>query len=113
MSLKAEKWSWPKKGFSGLLNDIDEMTPKAKALLVVKACRFMCDSIGVRFLSDCRVFWLSYVPGLLTLLYLILATYTLIYYTYYDDFLRGIQATCVVGVAVPVSKQITINTKQI
>lgn len=98
-----QKWSWPKNGISGFVKEIDEMTPKAKALLVIKACRLMCDSIGVRFLSDCRVFWLSYIPGLMVLLYLILAIYTVIYYTYHNDFSRGIQATCVVGVAVPVS----------
>lgn len=96
-------WTWPKNGLSGIFEYIDQMTPKAKALLVVKACRLMCDSIGVRFLSDMRVFWLSFGAGTMVLIYLILATYTVIYYTYHNDFSRGIKATCVVGVAVPVS----------
>lgn len=86
------------------MKEINEMTPKAKALLIVKVCRVMCDSIGVRFMSDCKVYWLSYVPGCMVVLYLILATYTLIYYTHHNDFLRGIKATCVIGIAIPVSK---------
>lgn len=87
---------------SNIFKDIDGMTPKSKALLVVKACRFMCDSIGIRFLSDSRVFWLSYVAGFLVLLYVILAIYTIIFNTYHHNFSHGIKATCVVGVAIPV-----------
>lgn len=103
MSSKRKAWAWPKKGISNIFKEIDEMSPKEKALLVVKACQLMCDSIGVRFLSDMKVFWLSFGAGTMVLLYLILATYTVIYYTHHNDFLHGLQATCVVGVAVPVS----------
>lgn len=86
MSVKSNKWSWPKNGVSGIFKDIDEMTPKAKALLVVKACRLMCDAVGVRFLSDFRLFWLSFCSATMVVLYLTPATYTVIYNTYHHFF---------------------------
>lgn len=98
-----KKWSWPKDRVTTFLKDIDQMTPKAKALTVVKACQILCDSIGVRFLSDMKVFWLSYCAGTMVLIYLLLAFYTLSYQTYHNNFSHGIKATCVIGIAVPVS----------
>ncbi|XP_031626433.1 uncharacterized protein LOC116342813 [Contarinia nasturtii] len=101
MNSNSQKWAWSKVKISNISKEIDQMTPKGKAMLVVKACRLMCDSIGVRFLSDSRVFWLSYAAGTMVLIYLILAVYTVIYNTYNNNFSHGIKATCVVGIAVP------------
>lgn len=103
MSSAQKGWIWPENGVSGMFKQIDQMSPRAKAFLVIKSCRLLLELIGVRFLSDMRVFWLSYGAGVMVLVYLILATYTVIYNTYYNNFLHGIKATCVVGVAVPVS----------
>lgn len=98
--------------FTEMWQDIDKMTPKGKALLTVKACRMILDSIGVRFLGDMRVFWFSYAAGTAAISYVILATYTIIYYTYHHKFATGIKGTCVVGIAIPVigrKKLIKIN----
>lgn len=110
MAKKTEKWSWPKDRVSTFFADIEKKTPKAKALLVVNACRILCDSIGCRFLSDMKVFWLSYCAGTMVLIYLTLAIYTVSYNTYHHNFSHGIKATCVVGVAVPVSIYVYIQT---
>lgn len=116
MSAKSKKWSWTRGNISNFFTNIDQMTPKAKASLVVKACRLMCDSIGVRFLSDSKVFWFSYLSGIMVLVYLILAIYTVCFYTYHQKFSHGIKATCVIGIAVPVEyifQKITLIDEQI
>lgn len=94
---------WRKSRVSTFFEDIERMTPKAKALIIIKICRMFCDSVGLRFLSDMKVFWLSYCSGIMVLIYLVLACYTVVYYTYHNNFSHGIKATCVVGIAVPVS----------
>lgn len=104
MNTTKKGWIWPKNGISGLFQQIDQMSPRQKALLVVKACHLSLESIGVRFLGDMRIFWLSYGCAFMVFSYLILATYTVIYSTYHNNFLQGIKATCVVGVAIPVSQ---------
>lgn len=109
-SKMAEKWFRVKNRVTSFFDDIEKMTPKAKALLVIKACRTLCDLVGIRFLSDMKIFWLSYVSGAMVLIYLLLAFYTVIYYTYHDDFSRGIKATCVIGIAVPVSVLFIYNS---
>lgn len=96
---------WPKRKYDEFWQRIEKLSPRDKALLPVKACQHLLDFIGVRFLSDMRLYWLSYCAGLMVLTYLILATYTVIYYTYHDMFSTGLKATCVVGVAVPVRRK--------
>lgn len=98
-----KKWFRKSNRISTFFNDIEKLTPKAKALLIIKACRELCELVGIRFLSDMKVYWLSYGAGVMVLIYLVLATYTVIYNTYHNNFSNGIKATCVVGIAVPVS----------
>lgn len=98
-----KKWLWSENRISKFFVEIEKMTPKAKALTVIKACQILCDSIGVRFLSDMKVFWLSYGAGTMVAIYLSLAIYTVIYNIYHHNFSHGIKATCVIGIAVPVS----------
>lgn len=102
MATTDKKWSWPKNRVSSFFDDIKRMTPKQKALLVVKSCRVLCDAVGLRFLSDLKVFWLSYCAGIMAVTYIILAIYTVAYYTHHNNFSHGIKATCVVGIAIPV-----------
>lgn len=99
----AEIKFWRRNPVTKFFDDVKKLTPKAKALLVIDACRRLCDVAGVRFLSDLKVFWLSYVPAIMVFIYVVLAIYTVIYNTYHDNFSNGLKATCVVGVAIPVS----------
>lgn len=92
----------PKAKYDSFRKEVEDMTPKAKALLIVTACKRLCEFIGLNFLGDMTVYWLSYMAGLMVVIYLFLATYTLIYYTYHNEFSTGIKGTCVVGIAVPV-----------
>lgn len=92
----------PKTKYKNFQKEVEEMTPKGKALLIVKVCRWLCEFIGLNYLGDMKVYWLSYMAGLTVVIYLFLATYTLIYYTYHGEFLTGLKGTCVVGIAVPV-----------
>lgn len=93
---------WPKR-IKILFEDFEQMTPKAKALLDIRAHRTLCDMIGTRFLSDMKIYWSSYFPAVLALTYVALTIYTVIYYTYHNNFSHGIKATCAIGSAVPVS----------
>lgn len=112
MTSMAKNWFSQKNRVKTFFDDVEKMTPKAKALLVIKACRTLCDFVGIRFLSDMKIFWLSYGAGTMVLMYVLLATYTVIYYTYHNNFSHGIKATCVVAIAVPVSVQdINISLK--
>lgn len=95
----------PENRVSNFFADIEQITPKTKALLINKSARMILDMIGVRFLSDMKVYWFSYCAGFMVLIYLLLAIYTVIYYTYHNNFSQGIKATCVVGIAVPVSEK--------
>lgn len=88
---------------STFFDDVKKMTPKAKASLVIKAYRTLCDLIGIRFLSDMKIYWLTYFPAIMVCIYVVLTIYTVIYNTYHNNFLHGIKATCVVGIGVPVS----------
>lgn len=99
----AEKHFSSNNRVSTFFDDVKKMTPKEKALLIIKAARFLCDLVGVRFLSDMKIYWLSYGAAAMVFTYLVLATYTVIYNTYHDNFLHGIKATCVIGIGVPVS----------
>lgn len=92
---------WPVKKYNDFWRKVDKMSPKRKAMLPVIACRMLLDSIGVKFLSDMKIHWYSYSAGFAASSYLVLATYTIIYYTYHNKFSTGLKATCVLGVCVP------------
>lgn len=93
---------WPWNKYTEFWQKIERMSPKEKAMMPIKVARTLLNLIGVRFLSDLRVFWYSYVPGITVLTYTLLAVYTLIYYTYHNQFSTGLKGTCVIGVAIPV-----------
>lgn len=103
-------WISKRNRVTTFFEDVEQMTPKAKALLVIKACRVLCNLIGVRFLGDMKVFWYSYTPAAVVFIYMALAIYTVIYNTYHNNFTHGIKATCVIGIAVPVSVQFVYNS---
>lgn len=83
-SVKKTSFS-PKAEYDSFRQEVQDMTPKQKAFLIIK--------VGVRFMSDCHVF--SYAAGFAVALYLFLASYTLIYYAYHNQFATGIKGTCV------------------
>lgn len=99
--MKSLLWPWYK--YKQFWQKIDCMSPKQKAMMPMKAARTLLDFISVHFLSDLRVFWFSYMAGLMVLIYMMLATYTIIYYTYHNQVSTGLKATCVIGVALPVT----------
>lgn len=76
--------------------------PKQKVMFVLNSARFVFDLVGVRVLSDLRVYWLSYIPAVMVL-DLVLSTFYTIQYYYRDDrLLIGMQSTCLYGVTIPV-----------
>lgn len=110
MSSTAKKWFPHKNGVKTFLDDVEKMTPKEKAFLVTKCARTLCNFIGLRFLSDMKIFWLTYAPPTVALLYVLLVIYTVIYNTFHNNFLHGIKATCAIAVAVPVSVAFIYNS---
>lgn len=92
---------WPMQKYKEFWQKIDKMSPKQKAMLPLRACRYLINLIGVRFLSDMKINWYSYSAGFAACLYLILATYTVIFYIYHNQFSTGLKSTCVLGICVP------------
>lgn len=85
----------PKAKYDSFRQEVQDMTPKQKAFLIIKVAKWLLEAIGVRFMSDCHVYWFSYAAGFAVALYLFLASYTLIYYAYHNQFATGIKGTCV------------------
>lgn len=103
MPATVKDWFPQKNRLKSFIKNVDKMTPKAKALLVIKCAQKLCDFVGIRFLSDMKIFWLTFVAPTVALIYVLLVIYTVIYHTYNDNFLNGIKSTCTVAIAIPVS----------
>lgn len=62
------------------------------------------EKIGLRFMSDCRVFWSSYILAVVILSYLFFTFYTLYYYQSQNDFVSGLNPISAIGNATAVKK---------
>lgn len=80
-----------------------DRTPKQKWQVMSDIPGLLLQIFGIRILSDCRVFWLSYFGSFLAINYFGLATYSLIYYGRDGRFMYGTRCLCGVGIVASVS----------
>lgn len=73
-------------------------SPKEKWQFLSDIPDVLLKIFGIRILSDCRVYWLSFLPSLLVLNYFGLSIYSLIYYARDGRFIFGTRCLCGIGI---------------
>lgn len=80
-----------------------DRTPKEKWQIMADIPGLLLQIFGIRILSDCRIYWLSFLGSFLALNYFGLSLYTIIYYTKAGRFVYGTRCLCGVGIVSTVS----------
>lgn len=86
-----------KKQFDKLKAFWDAKTPKQKWQTIMNVPTKMLELIGVRLLSDMKVYWYSYLGGSLAVLYVSLVSYTLLNHFFKGEYLEGLECTYTAG----------------
>lgn len=79
-------------------------TPKQKWQFIHKCGDLVANSIGVTVFTSMDIYWYSFLPEVTVFLYFITASYTVWFYFKQDEYLRGLQVTCGVGIVIAVSQ---------
>lgn len=103
VSVVGKVLSWPRGKFREIHQKILNRTPYQKWKLMSSTCDFLCRSVGVRVMSDCRTTWATPIGALSILLYLICTFYTNWYY-WDENKITAIQPHCLMALVVPVIK---------
>lgn len=78
-------------------------TPQQKWQIMADIPGILLQIFGIRILSDCRIYWLSFLGSFLALNYFGLSMYTIIYYAKSGRFMYGTRCLCGVGIVATVS----------
>lgn len=91
---------------SKLLKYVDEWrnkTPKEKWQAVYNCGGLLSESIGVTVYTTMDNYWFSYFSEVVSAIYFLTSIYTIWYYYEKQEYLRGLQGTCAIGIVVAVS----------
>lgn len=73
-------------------------TPKQKFNVLFNIGRVMSEMIGLRVYSDMKIYWYTGSCGILCLLNYAMTFYTIQYYFRRNEFVRGMECTCFIGI---------------
>lgn len=89
-------------GLPSLSKWLEGKTPRQKWLLLFNFTNFASNSIGLRTLTDGRIYWWSYSSGVLLGTYAILLPYSIVYSICTGNVASGLNACCASGLVVSV-----------
>lgn len=97
-------------------------TPKEKFFILYSIPKTLIETVGIRLLGDCRVYWYSYIAYGIIVYYLLLVSHTLYYFGSKGQFMTGTRCICGMGILVsvilsyftirPLNCGITINSER-
>lgn len=78
-------------------------SPKQKWQRIYDLAGSFADAIGITAYSTLKVYWFSYISDVMGFFYLSTTLYTVWFYFNQGEYLRGLQATCAIGIMITVN----------
>lgn len=87
-------------------------TPRQKWYFIYDLTNEMCESIGIRLLSDMKNYWYSYSSGFVIAVYLVTVIYTVGYHIRNNKVVKIFECTNAIGLVIVVSEWTWIHMNQ-
>lgn len=73
-------------------------TPKQKWQIVYNIGGYLSESVGCTVYTTMKNYWYTYIAEVLVFTYFVLTLYTMWYYSREEEYFRGLQGTCSIGI---------------